>query len=91
MTLTLLSTYIIPAGNGKTHYIKKQLHGNQPYLVVVVNESFNPFSAIMKLRSLPRNATCKIFFNFTIVPLTVSINIYTAFYWLVAAATINFM
>ena len=60
----------IPLGDGKTHYIKKHLH--QPYLVIAVNESFSLLNAIVKLRSLPRNESCTIFFNFTIVPSIVS-------------------
>ena len=61
-------------GNGKTHYIKKLLYGLQPYLIIAVNESFTPLNAILKLRSLPRDKCCKIYFNFTIV---VSINCIT--------------
>ena len=65
--------YIYSLGDGKTHYIKRQLHGNQPSLVIAVNESFSPLNAILKLRPLPRNRSCNVFFNFTIVPLIVSV------------------
>ena len=61
------------SGDGKTHYIKKQLCEDQPSLIIAVNESFNPLNAILKLRSLPRRGSCNIFFNFTIVPSIVSI------------------
>ena len=67
-----MCTYIL-LGDGKTHYIKRQLHKDQPSLVITVNESFSPLNAILKLRKLPRNKTCNIFFNFTIVPSIVSI------------------
>ena len=60
-------------GDGKTHYIKSQLNGSQHSLVIAVNESFTVLNAILKLRSLPRDESCKIFFNFTIFSLTVSI------------------
>ena len=57
-------------GDGKTHYIQKQLG---PHCVVItINESFTPLSAILKLRSLVqdynKNLACTIFFNFTVVP-----------------------
>ena len=69
-----LCTYIpLPfLGDGKTHYINKQLQGNQPYLIISVNELFSPLNAILKLRSLPRNESCNVFFNFTILPTRVS-------------------
>ena len=59
-------------GDGKTHYIKKQLQGARHSLVIAVNESFSPLNAILKLRSLTRDESCNIFFNFTIVPSIVS-------------------
>ena len=69
-TICIIYVYICvySTGDGKTHYIKKQLIGYQPYLVIAVNESFTPLNAILKLRSLPRDASCNVFFNFTILP-----------------------
>ena len=64
--------FSIPAGDGKTHYIQKQLRGAPLSLVIAVNESFSPLNAILKLRSLTRDESCDIFFNFTIVPSNVS-------------------
>ena len=72
MCINSLCAYIPILGDGKTHYIKKQLHENRPHLVISVNESFNPLNAILKLRSLPRNKSCNVFFNFTILPTMVS-------------------
>ena len=60
------------SGDGKTHYIRQQL--DDPHLVIAVNESFTPLNAILKLRKLPHNHTCAVFFNFTIVPSIVSFN-----------------
>ena len=59
-------------GDGKTHYIKKQLHS--PYLIIAVNESFTFLSVISKLRKLPVDKRCAVFFNFTIIPLPVSLH-----------------
>ena len=53
-------------GDGKTHYIKKQLC--DPYLIIAVNESFTVLSAVSKLRTLPPDQKCSIFFNFSIAP-----------------------
>ena len=63
-------------GDGKTHYIRKQLYGSErsQTLNIAVNESFTPLNAILKLRSLPRNECCKVYFNFTVV---VSITVHT--------------
>ena len=68
-----ICVYIYSLGDGKTHYIKRQLHGNRSSLVIAVNESFSPLNAISKLRMLPRNKSCNVFFNFTIVPSIVSV------------------
>ena len=59
-------------GDGKTHYVNKQLSNFQHYLIIAVNESFTPFNAIKRLRQLPSNTSCGIFFNFTITTSTVS-------------------
>ena len=59
-------------GDGKTHYVNKQLSNFQHYLIIAVNESFTPFNAIKRLRQLPSNTSCGIFFNFTIAISTVS-------------------
>jgi hypothetical protein len=64
------------SGNGKTHYIKKQLAKCADQLVVVVNEGFSPLGAITKLRSLPHEKGMGIFFNFTILPPGVSFVMY---------------
>ena len=62
-----ITTVYTPIGDGKTHYIKQQLDESDCCLIIAVNESFTPLNAILKLRSLPRNRSCKVFFNFTIV------------------------
>lgn len=67
MALLKQITVCTPIGDGKTHYVNKQLYGLQPKLRIAVNESFTPLNAILKLRSLPRDTSCKIFFNFTLV------------------------
>ena len=56
------------AGNGKTHYILKQLSQSPGPLTIAVNEAFTALSAIKKLKSLPLVKDCAIFFNFTILP-----------------------
>ena len=73
-TFQLLCKYT-PIGDGKTHYIKNQLHGSQHSLVIAVNESFTLLNAILKLRSLPRDKSCKIFFNFTIFNFSSTVSI----------------
>ena len=65
------------AGNGKTHYILERLKGiPQPQqLIIAVNEAFTYMAAIEKLCSLPSDKMgCAIFFNFTILPLVVSLD-----------------
>ena len=61
------------AGNGKTHYIKKQLSHCSEQITIAVNEAFSPLTAITKLRSLTLyQSNVGIFFNFTILPPGVS-------------------
>ena len=61
------------AGNGKTHYIKKQLAQCSEHITIAVNEAFSPLTAITKLRSLSLyRKNIGIFFNFTILPPGVS-------------------
>ena len=55
-------------GDGKTHYIKRQLSQSPGPLTIAVNETFTLLSAIRKLKSLPLVKDCAIFFNFTILP-----------------------
>lgn len=63
-------------GNGKTHYIKKQLAKCSDQLTIAINEAFTPLGAITRLRSLPLyNENIGLFFNFTILPPEVSIGI----------------
>ena len=60
-------------GNGKTHYIQKQLANCSEHITIAVNEAFSPLRAISKLRSLPLYASnVGLFFNFTILPPGVS-------------------
>ena len=57
------------AGDGKTHYIKRQLKQCPSSCTISVNEAFAPLGAIQKLRRLPSNEPkCAIFFNFTLLP-----------------------
>lgn len=61
------------AGNGKTHYIKKQLANCSDHVTIAINEAFCPLTAIHKLRSLPLyKKDIGLFFNFTILPPGVS-------------------
>ena len=61
------------AGDGKSHYIKKQLAVCPSYKTIAINEAFTPNKAISKLRSLPLyQKKVGIFFNFTILPPGVS-------------------
>ena len=62
------------AGNGKTHYIKRQLTNCAEHITIAVNEAFSPLSAIEKLRSLSlHRKNIGLFFNFTILPPGVSV------------------
>ena len=77
--LSLLSCTSVPLlpshspGDGKTHYIKKQLAHSSASLTIAVNEAFTPLNAITKLRTLPlKQKNCAIFFNFTMLPPGVS-------------------
>eukprot|EP00731_Ephydatia_muelleri_P026772 Em0018g872a len=57
------------AGDGKTHYIKRQLKQCPSSCTISVNEAFSPLGAIKKLRQLPSDKPeCAIFFNFTLLP-----------------------
>ena len=57
------------AGDGKTHYIKRQLKQHPSSCTISVNEAFTPLGAIKKLRRLPYDKPdCAIFFNFTLLP-----------------------
>ena len=57
------------AGDGKTHYIKRQLEQCPSSCTISVNEAFAPLGAIKKLRRLPSDKPdCAIFFNFTLLP-----------------------
>ena len=63
------------AGNGKTHYIKKQLAKCSQEITIAVNEGFSTLKAITKLRhSLLYKKNVGIFFNFTILPPGVSVS-----------------
>ena len=54
-------------GDGKTHYIKKQLVKHHK-TIIAVNEAFSVPNTISKLRMLPIEQNCAIHFNFTIIP-----------------------
>lgn len=65
--LILFSSF---AGDGKTHYIKKQLRNVQPRckVTIAVNEAFSMKGALQKLQSLPiKEQECVIYFNFTLL------------------------
>ena len=56
------------AGDGKTHYIRQQLHQSPARLTIAVNEAFTPLNAIKSLNTLPHNTNdCAVFFNFTLM------------------------
>ena len=57
------------AGDGKTHYIKRQLKQCPSSCTISVNEAFAPLGAIKKLQRLASNEPkCAIFINFTLLP-----------------------
>ncbi len=63
----------VVSGDGKTHYIQKQLAQCPSHQTIAINEAFSPSKAIAKLRSLPLcQKNVGIFFNFTILPPGVS-------------------
>ena len=67
--------YPFNVGNGKTHYIKKQMKDSSHSLTISVNEAFTPLNAIKKLRRLnPSQRNCAIFLNFTMLPPGVSLS-----------------
>ena len=64
---------MMTVGDGKTHYIKKQLSLCSVQKTIAVNEAFTLSSAISKLRSLPLyHNGVGLFFNITILPPDVS-------------------
>ena len=72
ITIMYHAYLFVHVGDGKTHYIKKHLSTFPHYLIIAINESFTPLNAILRLRSLPSDTSCGVFFNFTIPPSTVS-------------------
>ena len=62
--------YLPYIGDGKTHYIEKELQNAQAHLKIAVNEAFTPLGAIKKLTSeLPTDVpNCAVYFNFTMLP-----------------------
>ena len=61
-------------GDGKTHYIKKQLALCSVHKTIALNEAFTLSNAISKLRSIPLYLNnVGLFFNFTILPPGVSV------------------
>ena len=61
-----------PSGDGKTHYIWKQLNAHKQSLTVVINDSFSPYNTIVQLRQLPLERNNVIYFSFTMLPPSVS-------------------
>ena len=60
-------------GDGKTFYIQKELRRRgTPSVTIAVNEAFSVGSAITKLRELPQERNCSVYFNFTLIPPGVS-------------------
>ena len=60
--------FMIIIGNGKTHYIKKQLNNCSEQITIAINEAFTPLNTIKRLRSLPLHMkNVGLFFNFTIL------------------------
>ena len=60
------------SGDGKTHYIRKQLNAHKQSLTVIINESFSPYNTIVQLRQLPFERSNAIYFSFTMLPPSVS-------------------
>ena len=56
-------------GDGKTHYIGKELSQAPHHLKIAVNEAFTPLGAIKKFYELPTDVPhCAVYFNFTMLP-----------------------
>ena len=57
-------------GDGKTHYIEKELEHSPHSLKIAVNEAFTPLSCMKKLTcELPSDVpNCAVYFNFTMLP-----------------------
>ena len=73
---TLFSFLIL--GDGKSHLIRTRLRNRLSHMVlnIPINEAFTPLSAIKKLQALPTDTRgCCIYFNFTMLPPSVSIHI----------------
>ena len=71
--ISLALTSLTCTGNGKTHYIKKELTKCTEHVTIAINEAFSPSNAIIKLRSISTSKeNVGIFFNFTIPPPGVS-------------------
>ena len=66
MSVTWLS------GAGKTHYVKSQLEQMDESIIIGIDKTFTPLTAISKLCSLPLEKDCGILFNFTMFPPGVS-------------------
>lgn len=80
----LMNFYVIIAiktGNGKTHYIKKQLAKCTEQITIAINEAFSLSNAISKLRSVSFSKdNVGIFFNFTVLPPGVSLWLLLSYY-----------
>ena len=73
--------YVFYIGDGKSHYIKKELRKLDHTLIIAVNEAFSVLNTISKLRMLPLDQYCGIYFNFTVVPPPeVSLSLYSSTY-----------
>ena len=73
---TLFSFLIL--GDGKSHLIRTRLRNRLSHMVlnIPISEAFTPLSAIKKLQALPTDTRgCCIYFNFTMLPPSVSIHI----------------
>ena len=71
--ISKLGYYYMCAGNGKSHYIKKQLAKCSDQLTISISEAFSPLGAITMLRFLPLyKGKIGLFFNFTLLPPDVS-------------------
>ena len=70
-------------GDGKTHYIERQLAECPAQLKIAVNEAFTPLSAIKKLCQLPTETPgCGVFFNFTLLPPGVRLQCHRAVHYM---------
>lgn len=61
-------------GDGKTHFIKKEMKEANCHLTIAINEAFSLSRAIEKLKSIPFSSeNVAIHFNFMLLPTKVKV------------------